>query len=149
MDVGGVPVSGIVSLTRRITFAAAHRYRRPEWDDARNLEVFGVCAHPAFHGHTYVCDVTVSGPVDATTGMIVDLRVIDEALQARVMGEFDHKNLNVDIPEFAEGGGEIPTCENVARLVARRVQDALGTKAAVTEVVVAESPNLWATWRAR
>ena len=140
-------MSGSVSLTRRVTFSAAHRYRRPEWDDARNAEVFGLCAHPAYHGHTYVCDVTVRGDVDATTGMIVDLRVLDDALQSQVIAAFDHKNLNVDVPEFGEGR-EIPTCENVARLIAQRVQGALGARATVSEVVLAESPTLWATWRA-
>ena len=59
-------------LTRRVTFAAAHRYRRPEWDDATNARVFGACAHPSFHGHSYRCDVTVQGPLDETTGMVVE-----------------------------------------------------------------------------
>src|SRR5213076_1491393 len=55
-------------LTRRITFAAAHRYRRPEWSDEENERVFGLCARPNYHGHSYVCEVTVRGEIDATTG---------------------------------------------------------------------------------
>ncbi len=137
---------GTAYLTRRVTFAAAHRYRRPEWSDAKNEEVFGLCARPQFHGHSYRCDVTVSGPIDDTTGMILDLRLIDVVLASEVVDRFDHRNLNTDIPEFAEGK-LIPTSENLARLIAVRVQAVLGTRVLVTEVVVHESPTLSATWR--
>jgi 6-pyruvoyltetrahydropterin/6-carboxytetrahydropterin synthase len=61
------------SLTRRVTFAAAHRYRRPDWTDERNASVFGACSWPAYHGHSYVCDVTVTGPISDETGFVVDL----------------------------------------------------------------------------
>jgi 6-pyruvoyltetrahydropterin/6-carboxytetrahydropterin synthase len=109
------------SLTRRVTFAAAHRYRRPDWSDARNAEVFGPCAHPSYHGHSYTCLVTVRGPVDRTTGFCVDLALLDRVLHEEVRARFDHRNLNVDVPEFAEGA-LIPTSEEVAMLVAARVQ---------------------------
>jgi 6-pyruvoyltetrahydropterin/6-carboxytetrahydropterin synthase len=135
-----------VSLTRRVSFSAAHRYRRAEWDDAKNEEVFGQCARKEYHGHTYTCDVTVSGPVDATTGMIVDLRLLDAALRTEVTERFDHRNLNTDVGEFGEGK-QIPTGENLARLIAQSVQRALGAAAQVTEVVVAEDPTLSAKWR--
>jgi 6-pyruvoyltetrahydropterin/6-carboxytetrahydropterin synthase len=135
------------SLTRRVTFAAAHRYRRPEWDDAKNEAVFGLCARPAYHGHTYTCDVTVRGPIDATTGMILDLRVFDDALAREVVARFDHRNLSTDVPEFADGY-DIPTCENLARHIAARVQTAIGPAATVSAVTVAESPTLSATWHA-
>ena len=134
------------TLTRRVTFAAAHRYRRPEWDDAKNEAVFGPCARAAYHGHTYTCDVTVRGSVDATTGMILDLGVLDAALAREVVERFDHRNLNTDVAEFAEGR-DIPTCENIAKLIAERVQAAIGAAATVSMVQVAESPTLGATWR--
>ena len=137
---------GAASLTRRETFSAAHRYRRSEWDDARNDAVFGRCARPEYHGHTYVCDVTVSGPVDAATGMIVDLRLLDAALAREVATRFDHRNLNTDVAEFADGA-LIPTGENLARLIAERVQAALGAAAQVSSVTVAEDATLSATWR--
>src|SRR6185503_1006098 len=60
-------------LTRRVTFAAAHRYRVPEWSNERNEQVFGLCSRPSYHGHSYVCDVTVRGEIDAVTGFAVDL----------------------------------------------------------------------------
>ena len=135
------------SLTRRISFSAAHRYRRPEWDDVRNEAVFGHCARKQYHGHTYTCDVTVTGPVDDTTGMVIDLRELDRALRDEVVERLDHRNLNTDVPEFAEGM-QIPTGENLARLIARNVQRALGPRARVTQVTVAEDATLSATWRA-
>jgi 6-pyruvoyltetrahydropterin/6-carboxytetrahydropterin synthase len=135
------------SLTRRVTFAAAHRYRRPEWDDATNLAVFGACANANYHGHTYSCDVTVSGPIDATTGMLIDLAVLDRVLGAEVRDRFDHRNINLDVPEFAEGR-LVPTGENLARFILQRVQAALGSLVTVSEVSVAEDTVLWATFRA-
>jgi len=132
------------SLTRRVTFSAAHRYRRPEWSEERNRAVFGACANPSYHGHSYTCDVTVSGAVDPETGMIVDLGVLDRVLAAEVRARFDHRNINVDVPEFGDGK-LIPTGENMARFILERVQAALGGAARVTSVTVAEDATLWAT----
>jgi 6-pyruvoyltetrahydropterin/6-carboxytetrahydropterin synthase len=137
---------GVTSLTRRVTFSAAHRYRRPEWDDARNEAVFGACARPSYHGHGYVCDITVSGPVDPRTGMLIDLALLDRVLAAEVRDRFDHRNINLDVPEFAEGR-LIPTGENLARFIHDHVQAALGDTAQVTEVRVAEDATLSASYR--
>jgi 6-pyruvoyltetrahydropterin/6-carboxytetrahydropterin synthase len=131
----------IATLTRRVTFAAAHRYRRPEWDDARNEATFGLCARESFHGHTYLCDVTVTGPIDETTGFLVDLGLLDRVLQREVRERFDHRNINVDVPEFADGR-LVPTGENLARFIFERVQQALGAAVAVTQVTVAEDETL-------
>lgn len=133
-----------LTLTRRFTFSAAHRYRRPEWDDARNAAVFGKCARPQFHGHTYICDVSVGGPVNAETGFCADLGVLDAAI-AELREQLDHANLNTDVPEFAEGR-LIPTTEELARWIAERVQARLQDGTVVERVVVAEEPTLWATW---
>ena len=131
------------TLTRRVTFSAAHRYRRPEWDDARNEATFGPCARPNWHGHTYVCDVTVGGPIDALTGFCADLGALDRALRERVVDALDHRNLVLDVAEFHEGK-LIPTSENLAWWIARAVQDALGAATRVVRVRVAEEPGLWA-----
>ena len=133
------------TLTRRVNFAAAHRDRRPEWDDARNAAAFGLCARPNFHGHSYVCEVTVRGSVDPLTGFVVDLGVLDRALQAEVRDRFDHANINLDIPEFADGL-LVPSGENLARYILERVQQALGGAATVTSVSVAEDDSLRATY---
>jgi 6-pyruvoyltetrahydropterin/6-carboxytetrahydropterin synthase len=134
------------SITRRVTFSAAHRYRRPEWDDTKNEEVFGLCAREQYHGHSYTCDLTVGGAVDETTGMVIDLRELDRALRAEVVDRFDHRNLNTDIAEFAEGK-QIPTGENLARLIAENVQRSIGARATVVQVTVAEDATLSAPWR--
>ncbi|HEX5436073.1 MAG TPA: 6-carboxytetrahydropterin synthase [Gemmatimonadaceae bacterium] len=132
------------SLTRRIAFAAAHRYRRPDWSEERNREVFGACANPHFHGHGYTCDVTVSGAIDAETGMVVDLGVLDRVLACEVRERFDHRNINLEVPEFGEGR-MIPTGENLARFIFERVQRGIasaGSAARVTRVVVREDEAL-------
>ena len=133
-------------LTRRITFAAAHRYRIASWSDEKNVATFGLCARPSFHGHSYVCDVTVTGDVDPATGFVVDLPTLDAALQTEVRDRFDHRNINVDVPEFGDGG-MVPTGENLARYICEQVQRALGGGSAsrVTRVVLAEDATLSVT----
>ncbi|HEY0970589.1 MAG TPA: 6-carboxytetrahydropterin synthase [Gemmatimonadales bacterium] len=133
-------------LSRRVRFAAAHRYRRPEWDDARNEATFGLCARPSFHGHGYVCDVTVGGEIDPLTGFCVDLGVLDRVLDVEVRERFDHRNINTDVPEFADGL-LVPTGENLARFIFDRVQAALGEAVRVVEVVVAEDETLRVSYR--
>lgn len=132
------------SLTRRVRFAAAHRYSRPEWSDERNREAFGACANPHFHGHSYTCDVTVRGTIDATTGFVVDLGVLDRILQSEVVARFDHRNINLEVPEFADGR-LVPSGENLARFILERVQRALGDRATVAAVTIAEDETLRAT----
>ncbi len=133
------------SLTRRVTFAAAHRYRVPGWSDERNEATFGLCARPSFHGHSYTCDVTVAAPVDGVTGFCVDLALLDRVLATEVRVRFDHRNINLDVAEFAEGG-LLPTGENLARFICERVQVALGAAVRVTRVSVAEDSTLSAAF---
>jgi 6-pyruvoyltetrahydropterin/6-carboxytetrahydropterin synthase len=102
-----------VLLTKRIEFAAAHRYHRPEWDEAKNRAVFGRCYNPPAHGHNYLLEVTVSGDVDPNTGMVINLFDLKRVLLS-VLEEFDHKHLNLDMPYFAD---RIPTSENLARVL--------------------------------
>ncbi len=137
---------GRTTLTRRVTFAAAHRYRRLGWDDVTNAEKFGLCARPNFHGHSYVCDVSVSGAVDHETGMLLDLGLLDTVLQEEVRERFDHRNINLDVPEFSETNGRVPTGEELARFIAERVQARLPSSVRVTRVVVAEDATLSATF---
>jgi 6-pyruvoyltetrahydropterin/6-carboxytetrahydropterin synthase len=132
-------------LTRRVSFAAAHRYRVTEWSDERNATTFGPCARPNYHGHSYVCDVTVTGEVDPVTGFVADLGLLDAALQREVRDRLDHANINLDVPEFADGR-LMPTGENLARFIAERVQRALGGAARVTRVTVAEDSTLSAMY---
>ncbi|MEO7965556.1 MAG: 6-carboxytetrahydropterin synthase [Gemmatimonadaceae bacterium] len=134
------------SLTRRVTFAAAHRYRRPEWDDARNESTFGLCSRSSFHGHSYVCEVTVEGEIDEITGFVVDLGMLDAVLKREVRDRFDHRNINVDVPEFADGL-LVPTGENLSRFIFEHVAESLGELCRVVEVSVAEDDTMRVSFR--
>lgn len=104
-----------VLLTKGIEFAAAHRYVREEWSEARNREVFGACYNDPGHGHNYFLEVTVAGEVDRQTGMVVNLYDLKVVLK-QVLEEFDHKHLNLDTPYFKS---RIPTTENIGRVLWR------------------------------
>jgi 6-pyruvoyltetrahydropterin/6-carboxytetrahydropterin synthase len=132
-------------LTRRVAFAAAHRYRIAAWSDDRNSATFGLCARPNFHGHSYWVDVTVTGALDPVTGFVADLGLLDRVLRERVHDRFDHANINLDVPEFADGA-LVPTGENLAAFIAHAVQDGLGDAARVVRVTVAEDDTLSATY---
>src|SRR5262245_18379246 len=130
--------------TRRVTFAAAHRYRVPQWSEADNERVFGLCARPSFHGQSYTCGVVVTGEVDQVTGFVVDLGALDRVLEVEVRDRFDHRNINVDIPELADGK-LVPTGENLARFVFDRVKAALAAEGArgvrLVSVTIAEDSS--------
>lgn len=101
-------------LTRRIDFSASHRVRRADWDEARNRQVFGPRASGAGHGHNYTLEVTLRGPVDEATGMLVDLKDLKRVLDREIGARFDHRNLNEDTPYFRELA---PTAENFAQVI--------------------------------
>ena len=124
-----------VRITRRATFAAGHILCRPEWTDARNREVFGACVND--HGHNYVVEVTVSGPVDVETGMVVNLKHVDAVLRREFIDAVDHRHLNRDV-EFLRG--VIPTAENVALAAFHRLEPHL-KPARLLKVRVVESEN--------
>ncbi len=107
----GPGVASVTTLivTRRATFAAAHVLRRGDWSEQRNREVFGACAGE--HGHNYTLEVSVSGPVDAATGMVINLKELDRAIRSAVIDQVDHRHLNRDVL-FLDG--VIPTAENLA-----------------------------------
>jgi 6-pyruvoyltetrahydropterin/6-carboxytetrahydropterin synthase len=104
-----------VLLTKRIEFAAAHRYENPAWGAERNRTVFGACYNEPGHGHNYLLEVTVAGEVDEATGMVVNLYDLKRVLE-EVLEEFDHKHLNLDTPYFRN---TIPTTENIVQVLWR------------------------------
>ena len=104
-----------VRLTKRMEFAAAHRYQNDAWDAEQNRAKFGACNNMPGHGHNYLVEVTVGGDVDECSGMVVNLYDLKEVLK-QVLEEFDHKHLNLDTPYFAIS---IPTTENIARVLWR------------------------------
>ncbi len=99
----------IAHLGRRYHFVASHRLHCDAYDDERNREVYGKCNNPHGHGHNYVVEVMVSGPMDATTGMVCDLALLDGFAGEKILAVFDHMNLNT-LPNFAN---RVPTTENL------------------------------------
>jgi len=117
--------STYMTLTRTFEFAASHRLDSPLLTPEQNLELFGKCNNPAGHGHNYILEVTVSGVPDPNTGMIVDLEDLDRLVGELVVDRYDHKNLNVDIPEFQR---MTTTSEIVALEIFNRLKDRLPAK---------------------
>ena len=110
-----------VTISRRFDFSASHRYYRDDWSEEENRRVFGLCALPNGHGHNYALEVAVSGEPDPVTGMVVNLVDLKEAVEG-VLAGFDHKNLNLDTPWFAD---RQPTTENLAAVLWRLIGEAL------------------------
>ncbi|HXN74733.1 MAG TPA: 6-carboxytetrahydropterin synthase [Candidatus Acidoferrales bacterium] len=108
-----------VSLTRRYRFAASHRLYTTKLSEAENKRVYGKCSNPYGHGHNYVLQVTISGPVDSATGMIANLGELDPFVQREVIEPFDQKFLNEEVGEFRE---QVATTENLAREIFRRLK---------------------------
>jgi 6-pyruvoyltetrahydropterin/6-carboxytetrahydropterin synthase len=128
-------MSTTVSITRRATFAAAHVLCRPDWSEERNREVFGACVND--HGHNYVIEVTVSGPIDAETGMVVNLKLVDSILRHEFIDAVDHRHLNRDVDFLT---GVIPTAENIARAAFMRLASPF-RPARLTRLRIVESEN--------
>lgn len=101
----------MILITRRERFNAAHKVFRPEWDEQKNLEVFGKCSNPNWHGHNYELYVTVAGDLDPETGFVMDLKVLSDIIKSRVIDKVDHKNLNLDV-DFMKG--KMPSTEVLA-----------------------------------
>lgn len=129
-------------LTRSVRFAAAHRYHRPDWSDARNREVFGACSNPHGHGHNYRLDVTVHAPIDPHTGFSADLSLLDRVLHEQVIVPLDHQHLNHAVAEFAEGG-DIPTCENILRWLWPRIATHIAPPARLYALRLHEDDTLY------
>ena len=103
-----------MKVGRRETFNAAHRLFKPDWNDEKNLDVFGKCSNPNYHGHNYVVEVWIDGPVDEETGFVIDLKKLKSLIHTEILDRFDHRNLNLDCAEFKS---LIPTTENIALVI--------------------------------
>ena len=138
----------MVFLTRRATFSASHYYWNESWSEERNREVFGRCANRNGHGHNYTLEVTVAGEPDPVTGFVVDLKGLKETMEREVLSAFDHRHLNLEVPEFASGR-MIPTTENIARAAWNRLEAAVNANgdAKLSAIRVYETPEIFAEYR--
>jgi 6-pyruvoyltetrahydropterin/6-carboxytetrahydropterin synthase len=100
-----------VTVTRKARFSSAHFYALDEWDDAKNQEVFYACSNRMGHGHNYLLEVAVNGPIDPDTGMVVNLKDLKTMIQEAVIAPLDHQNLNHQVAYFKN---RVPTLENIA-----------------------------------
>lgn len=125
-----------MQLTRVYEFAASHRLHSPHLSEAENRELFGKCNYPHGHGHNYLLEVTVAGPVEEASGRIVDPEALDRAVHREVVDRYDHRHLNYDIPELE---GLIPSTEVVTKVVWQRLQDHIPAPARLSRVVIRET----------
>jgi len=132
-----------VSVTRRVHFCAAHRLFRADWSDEKNHEVFGACANPRWHGHNYELDVTVEGEIDPETGYVMDLKRLRDAVEARVVRDLDHRNLNEEVIWLE---GIIPTTENLVVSIWQRIKPSLPTGIQLRRLVLWETPRNYAEY---
>jgi 6-pyruvoyltetrahydropterin/6-carboxytetrahydropterin synthase len=114
-----------VAVYRKAHFNAAHRLYNPLWSHEKNNEIFGLCNNVNWHGHNYELEVKVVGEIDPETGYVIDLKILKEVIKAEVEDRFDHKNLNMDCPEFANLN---PTAENIVVVVYNILREHLDAK---------------------
>tara|TARA_B110000908_G_C10172984_1_gene411826 strand:+ start:301 stop:714 length:414 start_codon:yes stop_codon:yes gene_type:complete len=131
-----------VTVSRKAHFNAAHRLYRKDWTDKKNDSVFGKCSNPNFHGHNYELIVSVTGPIDPNTGYVMDMKILKDYIKSEVEDAFDHKNLNLEVPEFFD---TIPTAENIVVVIYKKLKKILSVDQSM-EVVLYETPRNFVTY---
>lgn len=103
-----------VAVIRREHFNAAHRLYKEQWSDEENLATFGKCSLPHYHGHNYELEIKLVGEIDPVTGFVMDLKILSDLVNEKILEKFDHRNLNLDTEEFRNLN---PTAENIAVVI--------------------------------
>ena len=132
-----------VTVSRKAHFNAAHRLYRADWSDEKNIQIFGKCNNPNFHGHNYELVVSVTGDIDPETGYVMDVKVLKDIIVEEVEIPFDHKNLNLDVPEFKHLN---PTAENIVVVIWNKMVKRL-PKNLTLEVVLYETPRNFVSYK--
>jgi 6-pyruvoyltetrahydropterin/6-carboxytetrahydropterin synthase len=138
----------MIELTRRATFSASHYYWNDAWTEEKNEKVFGRCARRNGHGHNYTLEVTVAGVPDSVTGFVVDLKWLKDVIEKEVLSVYDHRHLNLEVPEFVDTK-VIPTTENIAIATWKRLDPAVTRAggARLSRVRVYETPEIFAEYK--
>ena len=131
-----------VTVSRKAHFNAAHRLYRKDWNFEKNDEIFGKCNNPNFHGHNYELIVSVTGEIDRETGYVIDMKVLKDIIKREVEDAFDHKNLNIEVPEFKELN---PTAENIAVVIYNKMKPKLNATLDL-EITLYETPRNFVTY---
>lgn len=132
-----------VSVHRKAHFNAAHRLYRKDWSFEKNQEIFGKCNNPMYHGHNYELIVTITGEIDPETGYVMDLKILKDIIKEEVEDAFDHKNLNEQVPEFADLN---PTAENIAVVIWNKIRKRMDTNKKI-EITLYETPRNYVTYK--
>lgn len=132
-----------VTISRKAHFNAAHRLYRADWSMEKNDSIFGKCNNPNFHGHNYEMTVSVTGEIDPETGYVMDIKILADLIKEEIEDRFDHKNLNLDVPEFKDLN---PTAENIV-VVIWDILRAKITKKHDLEVVLYETPRNFVSYK--
>ncbi len=132
----------MILLTRKAEFSASHYYWNDAWSEEENRRAFGKCANRNGHGHNYTLEVTVAGEVDAVSGFVVDLKDLKGVLEREVVSVYDHRHLNLEVPEFKSAN---PTTENIAIAIWKRLDGKI-PGASLHRVRVYELPDLFADY---
>jgi 6-pyruvoyltetrahydropterin/6-carboxytetrahydropterin synthase len=128
-------------ITRKVEFSASHICRSAALTDEENRERFGLAANPYGHGHNYIVEVSLQGEPDPVTGMVLDLKELKEILNREILAPYDHRFLNYEVPPFDR---IVPTAENIARDIWRRLEPHLNTAGRrLHSVRLYESPDLY------
>ena len=133
-----------VAVFRKEHFNAAHRLNNPHWEDTRNQQVFGKCNLPNYHGHNYEMEVKITGTPDPDTGFVIDLKFLSDTIKEHVVEKLDHKNLNLDVPEFKDLN---PTVENIVILIYNILREKIDAELAL-KIRLYETPRNYAEYPA-
>nr|WP_321236038.1 6-carboxytetrahydropterin synthase [uncultured Psychroserpens sp.] len=131
-----------VTVHRKAHFNAAHRLYRKDWSFEKNDEIFGKCNNPNYHGHNYELTVSVTGEIDKDTGYVIDIKVLKDIIKTEIEDAFDHKNLNVEVPEFKDLN---PTVENIVVVIYNKIKPKLN-KDFDLEITLYETPRNFVTY---
>ena len=131
-----------VTVSRKAHFNAAHRLFKKDWSFKKNDEIFGKCNNPNFHGHNYELIVSVTGEIDKETGYVIDMKILKDIIKSEVEDAFDHKNLNVEVPDFKELN---PTAENIAVVIYNKIKPKLNVNLNL-EITLYETPRNFVTY---
>ena len=131
-----------VTVHRKAHFNAAHRLYRKDWSLEKNETVFGLCNNPNFHGHNYELIASVTGDIDPETGFVIDVKILKDIIKTEIEDAFDHKNLNVEVPEFQDLN---PTAENIAVVIYNKIKPKLDSKFHL-EITLYETPRNFVTY---
>ena len=132
-----------VTISRKAHFNAAHRLHRADWSMEKNDSIFGKCNNPNFHGHNYDMTVSVTGEIDPETGYVMDIKILSDLIKEEVENRLDHKNLNLDVPEFKDLN---PTAENIVVVIWDKLRAKIRPDHDI-EVILYETPRNFVSYK--